>query len=330
MPEGRRAECGRAVAPKRPQHIVFDTEVGRQRLDHPAVLARVDGLAQGFAGIVRAQQRRAPLVFGRGDQTGAGSRLCIDQRLGKELGKGRQLAQHIGALGGMPLAGQQPVVAAQVLAGPAATELDQRHRLEAAFEQCRDSLLGSALAQVDRAQHLAVEGDVDQFAAQRLMQLRHEVGIARRPIEEAAGHLRFEAVLARQMRAPVVAPSLQDGEHVLAERGKQHIEGGGLGGAHRQSVVGLVVVQPAGERGDQPTQGDIGQQAAKVVNALMPIDTDEADRVAPVAGELPEDRIGHERQTRSQRQQQDEERPVGRGLAPDQRARRGQVGMGGG
>jgi hypothetical protein len=221
-------------------------------------------------------------------------------------------------------------IAAQVLAGPAASKLDQRHRLERAFEQCGDSLLGRALAQVDRAQHLAVEGDVDQFAAQRLMQLRHEVGIARGPIEEAAGHLRFEAVLARQMRAPVVAPSLQDGQHVLAERGKQHIEGGGLGGAHRQSVVGLVVVQPAGERGDQPAQGDIAQQAAKVVDALMPIDPDEADRVAPVAGELAEDRIGHQRQTRSQRQQQDEERPVGRGLAPDQRARRGQVGMGGG
>ena len=78
----------------------------------------------------------------------------------------------------MPLAGQQPVVAAQVLAGTAATELDQRHRLERAFKQCGNSLFGGSLAQVDRAQHLAVEGDVDQFAAQRLVQLRHEVGIA--------------------------------------------------------------------------------------------------------------------------------------------------------
>ena len=81
---------------------------------------------------------------------------------------------------------------------------------------------------------------------------------------------------------------------------------------------GIAREQPADQCVDQPAQRGGVEQVAEVIGEALAVDAEEADAMPPFAHQSTEDRIGQQRQAGGNRQGQDEERPVGRRVAPDQ------------
>ena len=70
------------------------------------------------------------------------------------------------------------------------------------------------------------------------------------------------------------------------------------------------LLDEAGERLDQLAERALVQQVTEVVHRLLGVHADEADAHAPVPHQPPEDRIGHQRQARRERQQDHQQLPV--------------------
>ena len=322
LPGGRLPEGERHLTPQPADQVVGHLEALRQGLDHRPVLAGIDGPAQHagpmlVAGAGGSCHQRAQIVTAvasvfRGD-------IERHQGLGKKGREARQPRQHVGACRRVTRIELQPVVASQVASGPGLAEFGHGHGVEAGLQDRGHAGLEGLFAQVGRAQRPAIEGDIDDIVAQRGAQCGLEVGESRVAVEQAGWHLGLEAVLGIEVARPVVAALLEHGQHLGGQGAEQGIEHpGGIDGAR---LIGR-------QQLDQQLQGAVRQERAEVVEQAVTVDADEPGVHAPGPRQLRENRIGHQRQPRRDRQQQHEYPPVGRRIAPHERARTAQVDLG--